>query len=389
MRDSYDVEREVLSRYAEAADQREEALCCPVDRYDPELLAMIPQELIEKDYGCGDPTRWVGTAETVVDLGSGAGKACYMLSQKVGPEGRVIGVDFNDAMLRLARSWEDEMAERIGYRNVTFVKARIQDMRLDLDRVAAWLAEHPITSVEDLMNFEQRRTAWQQDEPAIPSGSVDVVVSNCVLNLVRTEEKRRLFAEIFRLLKRGGRAVISDIVCDEEPTEAIRNDPTLWSGCIAGAFTEQGFLEMFAEAGFYGIEILDRSREPWQTIDGIEFRSVTVRAFRGKEGPCLEKNQAVVYRGPWSQVRDDDGHTYYRGERMAVCEKTYGIMTDPSGPYAGEMIGIEPRIEVPDGEAQPFACRTTARRHPRVTKGEDYHETVEATGEVCGPEGCC
>lgn len=74
---------------------------------------------------------------------------------------------------------------------------------------------------------------------------------------------------------------------------------------------------------------------------------------------------------------------------MAVCEKTWGIMTDPSGPYAGEMIGVAPRIEVPDSEAQPFACRTTARRHPRVTKGEDYRETVEATGEACGPEGCC
>ena len=74
---------------------------------------------------------------------------------------------------------------------------------------------------------------------------------------------------------------------------------------------------------------------------------------------------------------------------MAVCEKTYGIMTDPSGPYAGEMIGIEPRTEVPDGEAQPFACGRAARRHPRVTKGEDYRETVEGAAEVCGPEGCC
>lgn len=386
---SWDVEQEVLSRYADAAAEREEALCCPTEGYDRELLAMIPEEIVAKDYGCGDPTRWVRSGERVVDLGSGAGKACYMLAQRVGPDGAVIGVDFNEAMLEVARRWQPEIADRIGYDNVRFIKAKIQDMRLDLDRLAAWLVENPVSTLDDLATLERRRNEWRTGEPAIPTGSVDVVVSNCVLNLVRTEEKRQLFEEIARILRRGGRAVISDIVCDEEPTDAIRNDPELWSGCIAGALTEERFLAMFAEAGFYGVEILARSREPWRTVDGIEFRSITVRAFVGTEGPCLEKNQAVVYRGPWSRVRDDDGHTLYRGERMAVCEKTYGLLTDPEGPYAGEVIGIEPRDPVSDDNALPFDCRSSARRHPRVTKGEEYDETSEGSGEVCGPDGCC
>lgn len=386
---TYDIESEVIERYADAANTREEALCCPIDDYDGSLLALIPQELIEKDYGCGDPTKWVGVGDTVVDLGSGGGKVCYMLSQKVGAEGEVIGVDFNDAMLDLARGYQEEMAERIGYHNTRFLKAKIQDMRLDLDRTSGWLSENPIASVDDLHRFESLRATWRTEEPAVASESVDVVVSNCVLNLVRPEDKKELFEEIFRVLKKGGRAVISDIVCDEEPTEKIKNDPELWSGCIAGAFTESRFLEMFTDAGFYGVEVLARGDEPWRTIDGVEFWSVTVRAYRGKEGPCLERNQALMYKGPWSQVRDDDGHTFYRGKRAAVCDKTYNLMTSREGPYHNDLIGIQPRVEVPLEDAVPFNCHGSNQRPPSVSKGKDYNLTIEAGEEACGPEGCC
>lgn len=386
----YDIESEVIGRYAEAAGVREEALCCPIDDYDGSLLEIIPQELIEKDYGCGDPTKWVRPGDTVVDLGSGGGKVCYMLSQKVGAEGKVIGVDFNDAMLDLARGYQQEMAEKIGYHNTSFVKAKIQDMKLDLDRVASYLSGQPVSTVDDLHRLESLRNEWSRQEPAVPSNSVDVVVSNCVLNLVRPEDKTQLFGEIFRVLKKGGSAVISDIVSDEVPTEAILNDPQLWSGCIAGAFTEVGFLEMFTGAGFYGVELLARSQEPWRTIDGVEFRSVTVRAFKGKEGPCLERNQAILYTGPWSQVRDDDGHTFYRGQRMAVCDKTYQIMTSESGPYSSQVIGIEPLEEVPLDRATSFACHHSAVRDPRATKGAEYDATFVNETEACGPdEGCC
>lgn len=387
---STDIETSVIERYAAAAEELEPALCCATNSYDPRWLAMIPEEILAKDYGCGDPTRYVGEGETVVDLGSGGGKICYILAQKVGPGGRVIGVDFNDAMLQLARKYETEMTMKLGYDNVRFVKAKIQDMELDLDTVQSHLEEYPIHSVGDLAEFNAFCSRMRSEAPAVAPNSVDVVVSNCVLNLVRSEEKRQLFAEIFRVLKRGGRAVISDIVCDETPTEAIKNDPNLWSGCIAGAFTEPGLLEMFQDAGFHGVEILERQQEPWQTIDGVEFRSMTVRAFKGKQGPCLERNQAVIYRGPWSSVRDDDGHLLNRGERMAVCDKTFKLLTDPNGPYHNEIIPVHPHEEIPLEEAIPFNCRASQRRDPRQTKGEDYHETIASqNSESCGPEGCC
>jgi arsenite methyltransferase len=383
------IENEVIRRYANGAQQVEPELCCPT-QYDSRYLDMLPQEIIEKDYGCGDPSIYVSEGETVVDLGSGAGKLCYIMSQKVGARGQVIGVDFNDAMLTLARKYRGEMAEKLGYANTRFVKAKIQDLALDLGLVEERLQSQPIKTIEQFSDFEAECERLRCEQPLIPDSSVDVVVSNCVLNLVRQQDKEKLFSEIFRVLKRGGRAVISDIVCDEDPTESILSNPELWSGCISGAFREDLFLEMFEKAGFYGVEILSRQSEPWQVIEGIEFRSLTVRAFKGKEGPCLERSQAVIYKGPWKSVRDDDGHMFHRGQRMAVCDKTYSIMTNPSSPYAKDIIAMPPMVIVPLEEAPPFNCKGPSIRHPRETKGMEYNETRLADGSACdcGPGTC-
>ena len=325
----YSVENAVLERYQAGAREVQPSLCCPTD-YEGNYLDILPEEIIAKDYGCGDPTRYVSSGETVVDLGSGVGKNCYMLAQKVGSEGKIIGVDFNDEMLGLARKYQEDIAEKIGYYNTNFVKGKIQDLKLNWGKAQTWLQKNPIASLPEMEAFEAECDRLRSEEPLITDDSVDVVISNCVLNLVRPQDKKQLFQEIYRVLKQGGRAVISDIVCDETPTAKILQDPELWSGCIAGAFREDEFLTMFEEAGFYGIEILQRQTEPWQVIDGIEFRSLTVRAYKGKEGVCLERNQAVIYKGPWKQVIDDDGHTLCRGERMVWPSSS---MTCFQGPY--------------------------------------------------------
>ncbi len=385
----FDIETEVKTRYAAGAQEAEPALCCPVT-YDAKYLKILPPEIIERDYGCGDPSAYVNEGETVLDLGSGGGKICYILAQKVGKTGAVIGVDMNDQMLDLARKYQDTIASKIGYANTDFRKGRIQDLALSLGAAEAYLKSNPIRSVDDLQRFEAECDRLRAESPMVASDSVDVVVSNCVLNLVKSSEKKKLFGEIFRVLRNGGRAVISDIVCDEPSTETIMNDPKLWSGCISGAFQEQEFLEMFEQAGFYGIEILVRQPEPWQTIDGVEFRSLTVRAYKGKQGACYEHNQAIVYKGPWKQVKDDDGHTLYRGQRMAVCKKTFDIIPNPTGPYAEMIDGIEPLEAVPSDSAKLFDCRRTSLRHPRESKGKDYHATHAVDPDTCcGPGGCC
>jgi ubiquinone/menaquinone biosynthesis C-methylase UbiE len=378
------MESAVRERYGAAAQAREEALCCPVD-YDPRYLKVIPDEVIERDYGCGDPSRYVREGDVVLDLGSGGGKICFIASQIVGPKGHVIGVDMNTDMLALARRSAPLIAERIGHANVEFRRGKIQDLDLDLDRVGQWLAEHPIRSTEDLLEYQAYAERIRTEEPMIPDESVDVVVSNCVLNLVHSDAKPRLIQEIFRVLRRGGRIAISDIVSDEVVPDALRADPELWSGCISGAFEEQELLELLEAVGFYGIKIDKWESTPFRVVQGIEFRSITVTATKGKEGPCYEANQAVIYRGPWRQVQDDDGHVLRRGERAAVCAKTYAILT--SGPYAGECIGLEPVTPIAEEERELFDCSRKAPRHPRESKGLEYAVTTDAA--ECGEGACC
>jgi hypothetical protein len=196
-----------------------------------------------------------------------------------------------------------------------------------------------------------------------------------------------LFAEMFRVLKRHGRAVVSDIVADDDVPDQLQRDPQLWSGCISGAYREDIFLRAFEEAGFHGIEIVKRQQEPWRTVEGIEFRSVTVLAYKGKQGPCLERNQALIYGGPFKKVEDDDGHVFPRGERMAVCDKTFHLLQRE--PYDEMFEPVGPLVSVPLDAAQPFDCRRSARRHPRETKGADYAVTTEASKCCSRPNDAC
>jgi arsenite methyltransferase len=380
------IESEVRDRYARGALAVEPELCCPVD-YDPRLLAAIPEEVLERDYGCGDPSRHLQPGETVLDLGSGTGKICFIASQVVGSEGQVIGVDMTPDMLAIARRAAPVVADRLGYANVSFRRGRIQDLALDLERLDAELAARPVASADDLLEADRLAERLRREKPLVADDSVDVVVSNCVLNLVEAPAKRRLFAEIYRVLRRGGRAVISDIVSDEPVPEHLQQDPELWSGCISGALTEEGFLEAFEGAGFHGIRILERAATPWRTVEGIEFRSLTVEAFKGKQGPCFEHLQAVIYKGPFKEVLDDDGHRLVRGRRTAVCAKTFELYSRE--PYRGQFEPVEPRVAVEPSFAAPFDCSRTPMRHPRESKGLDYDATIEAAAPCCGPEGCC
>jgi ubiquinone/menaquinone biosynthesis C-methylase UbiE len=375
----------VRQRYAAGAKERADKLCCPVD-YNSEYLEVIPREVIERDYGCGDPSRYVREGETVLDLGSGTGKICFIAAQIVGPKGKVIGIDMTDEMLEVARRNAPIVAERIGYMNVEFRKGRIQDLALDLERLDKELQRNPITKAASFLAADATAEELRVKHPVITSDSIDVVLSNCVLNLVEPKSKRQLFDEIFRVLKKGGRAVICDIVSDEEVPEEMQNDPELWSGCISGALTEEEFIAAFENASFYGIQILKRDAQPWRTVQGIEFRSVTIEAFKGKQGACFERNQAVVYRGPFKEVLDDDNHRMERGKRYAVCDKTYNLYK--KAPYREFFEFVDPIADVPLAQAKPFDCSRTTLRHPKETKGQDYDVTTEGNNRCCDGGSC-
>lgn len=316
-------------RYAVAAAVPEEAPCCPVE-CNPKYLKAIPAEVIERDYGCGDPSRYLLPGETVLDLGSGTGKICFIASQVVGPTGKVIGVDMTDDMLEVARRYAPVVAENIEHSNVELRKGRIQDLGLDLEKLDQKLTDSPVANIEDYFAVETLAKHLRSDSPMIASDSIDVVVSNCVLNLVAADQKKKLFEDV----------------------------------------------------GFYGVEFVKFESEPWQTHEGIEFRSVTVQAFKGKEGPCLEQHKAVVYRGPFKSILDDDGHRFDRGVRTAVCAKTYGILGKSPSPDSFQLIA--PLTEVSSSEAEPFSSQRSSIRQPSETKGLEYRETI-----VTGDSNCC
>lgn len=379
------TEKAVQERYAAAAASREQALCCPVD-YNQELLKIIPEEVIAKDYGCGDPSRFLKPGERVLDLGSGTGKICFIAAQVVGKSGSVIGVDMTDDMLEVARRNQPIVAERLGYANVEFRKGRIQDLALDLEYLDQELSSKPINGSNAFLAANEFAEECRQTNPLIPDQSVDVVVSNCVLNLVDPKAKRDLFLEIYRVCRVGGRAVISDIVSDEPVPATLQADPELWSGCISGALTESGFLQAFAEAGFQGIEILKRDPEPWQTVEGIEFFSVTVQAHRLPEGEEQDLNQAAIYLGPFQKVMDDQGRWFERGERHAISSLQFEQYQQP--PYADHFAIISPKAK--PSEATAFNAVPGQRRSSRESKGINFKLTTAAS-DCCtpGPTDCC
>ena len=367
----------VIDRYSQGAKEVQPALCCPVD-YDTSLLALLPQEIIEKDYGCGDPSRYVHIGDTVLDLGSGAGKICYMAAQLVGDHGHVIGVDMNHDMLALARKYQSEMANKLGGQRVRFVKGHIEDLALDVAALEHYLQEYPVRNAADLVALNTWQDQQRHTQPMIADASVDLVISNCVLNLVRDSDKQRLVNEIFRVLKPGGRVAISDIISDETVPAHLKADAHLWSGCISGAFQEQEFIKAFTDAGFIAVCYDKWDAQPWRVINGIEFRSATLTATKGAGTACMDVGHAVIYRGPYASVNDDEGHVYLRGERMAVCERTFHLLTE--GPYKNDFIGITPALP----RAPVAWCAPAGTLRPaQETKGGNY------SGGGCDAPACC
>ena len=167
----------------------------------------------------------------------------------------------------------------------------------------------------------------------------------------------------------------------------MRQDAKLWSGCISGALQEQDFIDAFIRVGFQGAEMPVYQAEPWQVVEGIEFRSATVIAHKFPDVPCFEHNEAVMYRGPYSSVIDDDGHQFDRGVRAAVCRKTFEKMLRE--PYAKDFIGISPAAAISPENAKVFVCQGAQTvRSPKETKGGKLSMNVIAD-DCCEEGDCC
>jgi len=297
--------------YARAAESPQEALCCPVD-YASDDTSHIPQEVVDRFYGCGGPMSLAGAGagETVVDLGSGAGIDVFIAAKKVGRQGKAIGVDMTDPMLGVAGQNKAAVAANLGYDVVEFRKGFLEQV-------------------------------------PVGDGEVDLVTSNCVINL--SPDKPRVFGEMWRILKDHGRIVVSDIVADRPLPPDLTVNVHLWGECISGALPEDEFVAELEKAGFYGVSTL--KKEFWKEVEGHKFFSVTVRGYKlQKKAGCVFQGHQAVYQGPYTSVMDEEGHLFPRGQAIAVCTDTVAKLSHE--PYKGAFQLLEPGVDVPEA----FSC---------------------------------
>jgi 7,8-dihydro-6-hydroxymethylpterin dimethyltransferase len=301
---SFDVDKpraKVREYYAAAAEQPKADLCCPT-KYDATAVAHIPQDVLDRFYGCGSPmlSASIQPGETVVDLGSGAGIDVFIAAKLVGPTGKAMGVDMTDAMLAVANENRPKVAAALGYDVVEFHKGYLEQIPVE-------------------------------------SKTVDLITSNCVVNL--SPDKPRVFEEMWRILKDHGRIVVSDIASETEVPPHLKVNPELWGECLVGALTEEQFLARLERAGFYGLTVLKKSY--WKDVESYPFFSITVQGFKHeKAAGCVYKGHRAVYLGPGKAFVDEEGHLFPRNEPYEVCTDTVARLSRP--PYQAMFAILEP-----------------------------------------------
>jgi len=308
-----DVSRgDVRDFYSKAAVSAQESLCCPT-QYDSKDLSHIPKEVLEISYGCGSP---VGRAnlcegEVMVDLGSGGGIDCFIAARHVGKTGRVYGIDMTEEMLGVARKNATLVAENLGYNNIEFRQGYLESIPVD-------------------------------------NSSVDLVTSNCVINL--SMDKDEVFREIHRILKPGGRFMISDIISNKEVPEAMQNNKELWGECVSGALTLNKFLDYAGKNRFKGLQV--QKDYLWKEVEGIKFYSYTIEGCKhvSSESKSCCSSLLATYAGPFESVTFQET-VYPMGIAVEINEDTAQLLSSHS--YAGQFIITNPTTEQPKEPESP------------------------------------
>jgi len=301
---------EVKNYYGKVLKTNEDlktSACCTTDSLPDHIKTIIKNiepEVVEKFYGCGSPIPNELSGCTVLDLGCGSGRDVYVVSALVGEGGKSIGIDMTDEQLAVARKHVDAQMKRFGFNksNVDFKQGYIEDL----------------------------------NEAGIADNSIDVVISNCVINL--SPDKRQVFKEIFRVLKPGGELYFADVFSNARVSKEFHDDALAYGECLGGAMYIEDFRRMLVELGCLDYRVMTQRKitidDPViaQKAGNVEFYSMTMRAFKlnDLEDRCEDFGQVAYYQGTMEGCPNamilDDHHTFMTDKPMLVCSNTASMI---------------------------------------------------------------
>ena len=313
----------VKEYYGKTLQSNEDLLsgaCCALDKPPVEIrniLPLIADEILTRFYGCGSPLPPLLEGKTVLDLGCGTGRDVYIASKLVGESGRVIGVDMTTEQIETAKKYLEEQRERFGFQtsNVSFYQGYIEDLKS--------------LGIED--------------------NSIDVVISNCVINL--SPAKEQVFKEIYRVLRTGGELFFADVFSDRRIPEELANDPVLRGECLGGTLYTEDFRRIMAKCGWADFRytsttaLSTSNEEIINELGFATFTSRTVRAFKlnDLEDACEDYGQVAVYcggiEGHPHYFDLDDHHRFITGKPMLVCGNTASMLSNTRYSEAFKVFG--------------------------------------------------
>ena len=283
--------------------------CCMTDRLPDEIKSIIKNiepEILDKFYGCGSPIPKLLKDCTVLDLGCGTGRDVYVISKLIGEKGMSIGIDMTEEQLAIARKYQDVQMKKFGHTkaNVDFKQGYIEDLK----------------------------------EAGIKDNSVDVVISNCVINL--SPDKPQVFKEIFRVLKPGVELYFADVFTNARVPQEFHDDPLAYGECLGGALYVEDFRRILADLGCPDHRIIQKRKinidDPVlaKKAGPVEFYSMTIRAFKlgDLEDRCEDFGQVAYYQGTIDGCPNafilDDHHTFVTGKPLLVCGNTASMISN-------------------------------------------------------------